>query len=196
MSVSLLRNLQWRRAVKGFKGGKVDLKPILEAVQLAPSSMGVQPYFVHVVSCADARSKLKKATFEQPQVQECEHLLVFSARDDASNSVEDCCRLLELPDVAATPMREILSPLDKTTFQSFAANQAHIALGFALAAAADTKTPCCPMGGFDPTLLKKELSLPENETPVVIMAVGGGEQEEPPFEKLRLPLEHIVRPFP
>ena len=52
MSSSLLKSLQWRRALKQFDKPKapINLNAVLEAAQLAPSSYGVQPYKIIVVS--------------------------------------------------------------------------------------------------------------------------------------------------
>ena len=65
-----------------------DIFPILEAARLAPSSYGVQPYFMHVVSTAQRKAAISPAAFSQPQITSCAHLVVFTARDDGCETVE------------------------------------------------------------------------------------------------------------
>jgi nitroreductase len=55
----------------------------------------------------------------------------------------------------------------------WAARQAYIALGFGLAAAAELKISSCPMEGFVPSLVAKELGLDASLVPVVLLALGG-----------------------
>jgi nitroreductase len=55
---------------------------------------------------------------------------------------------------------------------AWAARQAYIALGFGLAAAAETRVATCPMEGFDPIKVASTLSLPSNLVPVVMLAIG------------------------
>jgi hypothetical protein len=80
--MSFLANLEWRRAEKGFAPPSAmypvpDIQPILNAVVNAPSSFGIQPYVVKVVTCEDVKKALTPACYGQPQVEQCTHLLVF-----------------------------------------------------------------------------------------------------------------------
>jgi len=59
---------------------KVDT--ILEAIQLAPSSMGLQPYTVLVITDQDLKKKIREVAYNQPQIEESSHLLVFAAWSD------------------------------------------------------------------------------------------------------------------
>ncbi|MCZ7391663.1 nitroreductase family protein, partial [Klebsiella pneumoniae] len=59
--MSTLTNLKWRYATKRMNGQKVPaekLENILEAIQLAPTSIGMQPFTVLVVEDADLRAKI------------------------------------------------------------------------------------------------------------------------------------------
>lgn len=68
MTTNFLTKLQWRRALKTFSAGSVNIDPILQAVTLAPSSYGLQPYHVHVVSDVETKQKLRAVSFDQQQV--------------------------------------------------------------------------------------------------------------------------------
>lgn len=71
MSSSFLKSLVWRRALKHFPSGQVpttDVNAILEAARLAPSSFGVQPYHIHVVTNNNVKKELAKVSYDQAQV--------------------------------------------------------------------------------------------------------------------------------
>ena len=90
-----------------------------------------------------------------------------------------------------------LGGLNSSQFLSFATNQAFIAFGFAVAAAADLKLGACPMGGFEPEKVKIAMNLPENETPVAFLAVGVAPDESDPrsnpYPKTRFPMDYLVK---
>ncbi|HTF80201.1 MAG TPA: nitroreductase family protein, partial [Cytophagales bacterium] len=79
--MELTEALQWRYAAKRMNGRTVapaQLNPILEAIRLAPSSRGLQPYQVLVVSSSELKSQIQPIADHQPQVVECSHLLILA----------------------------------------------------------------------------------------------------------------------
>jgi len=69
---SLSKSLRWRQALKHFvpvSPDKVNIQPVLEAIQLSPSSYGIQPYNLHVVTSQDVKLKLRAVSYDQPQVE-------------------------------------------------------------------------------------------------------------------------------
>ena len=82
MNQSFTSNLEWRRAVKHFGTGEVDVSPIVEAMINAPSSFGLQPYKILAVSNKELKAKLSPVSYNQPQVTECQTLFVLCARTD------------------------------------------------------------------------------------------------------------------
>jgi nitroreductase/dihydropteridine reductase len=82
--MTILESLNWRYATKKMDGttvpqNKVDY--ILEAARLAPSSSGLQPYEVIVISNKELLEKVKAVANGQSQITDCSHLLVFAAWD-------------------------------------------------------------------------------------------------------------------
>ena len=76
--------LNWRFAAKRMNGQKVPqekLDRILDAAHLAPSAYGLQPYTVLVIEDPKLRAKISPVAFDQPQIKESSHLLVFAAHD-------------------------------------------------------------------------------------------------------------------
>ncbi len=61
----------WRYATKKFDPSKniseFDLDQLLEAIQLSPSSYGLQPYEIFVISDPELRKRLKPACRDQSQ---------------------------------------------------------------------------------------------------------------------------------
>ena len=59
--MELLDKLKWRYAAKAMNGEKVSdekLERILEAARLAPTSSGLQPFEIFVVSNQDVKNQL------------------------------------------------------------------------------------------------------------------------------------------
>jgi len=200
--MSFLQNLEWRRAVKKFDGKKIsdaELSKITEAIRLAPSSVGLQPYHVTIVTNPEIRAKLKEKAYGQSQIDTASHLFVFSARTDLAKRAEDYFALATggKPDAKET-MKAFYGLVSGTAKNhegdafAWAARQAYIALGFGLAACAEMKLESCPMEGFDPAGFKSVLNLPENLQPVALLAVGHQAPDAPALPaKVRFPAEDI-----
>ncbi|HEY0896748.1 MAG TPA: nitroreductase family protein, partial [Sphingobacteriaceae bacterium] len=81
----LIESLQWRYASKRMNGQTVpaeQVEHILEAISLAPSSMGLQPYTVLVITDPEVKARIAPIAYNQPQITESSHLLVFAAWAD------------------------------------------------------------------------------------------------------------------
>jgi nitroreductase len=186
---SFLENLEWRRAVKHFGAGEVDISPIVKAMINAPSSFGLQPYKIYAVQTKEIKAKLQPVSYGQAQVTECHTLFVLCARKDVDVRAEEY-----LNATGAEGMRDMLMGFlsylpDKT---AWAAKQAYIALGFGLAAAAEAKIASCPMEGFNPVEVSKILNLPETLWPVVYLAVGEAAEEDGTYPRFRFPESELV----
>ena len=86
----LLDTLNWRYATKKFdparKVPEDKLARILQAAQMAPTSSGLQPFEIIVITNDDLRAKLSAAAYGQSQITEGSHLLVFAAWDNYSDA--------------------------------------------------------------------------------------------------------------
>ncbi|MFT5077650.1 MAG: nitroreductase/dihydropteridine reductase, partial [Patiriisocius sp.] len=83
-ATELLEILKWRYATKAMNGEKVaeeKVNRILEAARLAPTSSGLQPFEIIVVTSDEVKAKIKPVAWNQSVVTECSHLLVFAAWD-------------------------------------------------------------------------------------------------------------------
>src|SRR5687768_6688512 len=86
-TMKLIDALNWRYAAKRMNGQKVPsekLDAILEATRLSASSMGLQPYTLLVVENTEVKKQLQPAAYNQPQITEASHLLVFAAWENVT----------------------------------------------------------------------------------------------------------------
>lgn len=171
--MELLDALNWRYATKKMNGQAVPqdkVDKILNAAHLAPTSSGLQPFEVIVVTNPELKEKIQAIAYNQSQITDSSHLLIFAAWDKYTdlriNSIFDRLNTERgLPDSSTDDYRNRLISLytNQTPQQNFehAARQAYIAFGTAIAAAAELKVDATPMEGFDSDALDSLLNLEE-----------------------------------
>lgn len=186
---SFLDNLEWRRAVKHFGPGEVDIEPIVKAMVNAPSSFGLQPYKIFAVQNKEIKEKLKPVSYGQAQVTECHTLFVLCARSDVDVRAEEYIQQTNAESMRGMLMGFINHIPDKLAWSS---KQAYIALGFGLAAAAEEKIASCPMEGFNADEVAKILNLPITYKPVVYLAVGEKAEEDGTYPRFRFAESDLV----
>lgn len=200
MNNTFLSNLEWRFSTKKFdatkKVSEEDKGKILNALRLAPTSFGLQPFKVFVIENPETREKIKIAAHGQPQVTDASFLLVFAAKADVVKRAEEYVELAsggnaELKEKMAgivSSMKALEGTPDKAV--AWSAKQSYIALGFALATCAELGIDSCPMEGFNPAEVDKILNLPENLKSQAFLAVGY-RAEGPAHPKFRFPESDI-----
>lgn len=166
-----LKLLNWRYAAKAMNNSKVDsqkLQNILEAIRLSPTSSGLQPYEIIVISNEVIKEKIKTIAFNQRQMTECSDILVFAAWDDYTaeriNMMFDLVNKERgLINEGWESYRQMLLNMyvgrDPELNFAHAAKQAYIGLGIAMVAAAEEKVDSTPMEGFDAEALDELLNL-------------------------------------
>ena len=139
---NVLDKLNWRYATKKFDSSKKvsekDLNTLLDAAQLTASSYGLQPYRFFVVENSDIRSKLRKASWDQPQITDASYVLVLANKATFDESLVDnyIDNLIETRGVTkkdvedySQMMKGALLGLTDAQKKSWTSNQAYIALG-------------------------------------------------------------------
>ncbi|NOU19771.1 MAG: NAD(P)H-dependent oxidoreductase [Bacteroidales bacterium] len=171
--MELINALNWRYATKKMNGQAVPqdkVNTILEAAHLAPTSSGLQPFEIIVVTNANLKVKIKPIAFDQTQITDCSHLLIFAAWDNYTPERinEVFSRTVAERGVPADSMDDYKNRLisrfgSRSAEQNFAhaARQVYIGFGIALAAAAELKVDATPMEGFDNAALDELLNLKE-----------------------------------
>ena len=91
-----LEKLDWRYAVKKMDPTKTvaqaDVDQIIEAIRMAPTSSGLQPFELLVITNDEIRAKIQKVAWNQAQITEGSHLLVFAAWDTYTEARIDAVR--------------------------------------------------------------------------------------------------------
>ncbi len=183
--MNLIASLQRRYATKKMTGDKVStekLDTILHATQLSASSYGLQPYTILVIDNDQVKKQLSPAAYNQPQILQSSHLLVFCAWTDISEAqVTDYIKNIaitrnideeSLSEFKATILGTVNS-LSVEEKQVWAAKQAYIALGTTLVAAAVEEVDATPMEGFIAAQFDEILGLEcKGLKSVVICALG------------------------
>lgn len=182
----LISKLQWRYATKKFNPAKAvpqdKLDRILEAVRLTATSSGLQPYEVFVVTNKALREQIKPVAWNQEQITDASHLLVFAAWDnytaDRINMMFDLVNDERgFKNEGWENYRQLILntyvPRDAEVNYQHAARQAYIGVGTALIAAAEEQVDATPMEGFDPKAVDQILGLDKRGLrSVVIMPLG------------------------
>jgi nitroreductase len=207
--MELIQKLEWRYATKKMNPAKAvpqdKVEHILEAVRLAPTSSGLQPYEVIMITNIELREKIKPIAWGQGQISDCSHLLVFAAWDDYTP--ERINMMFDLTNEVRGSKSEswdnyrnmLLSKYPargaEVNFQH-AARQAYIGLGVALIAAACEEVDSTPMEGFDPNALDELLDLcSRGLRSVAIMPLGYREEDKDwlvNLNKVRRPREKFI----
>ena len=187
----LIDRLNWRYATKKMNPDKLvaedKVERILEAVRLAPTSSGLQQFEVIVVTNKDLRAKIRAIAWDQAQVTDASHLVVFAAWDnytaDRINGMFDLVNDERgFRNGGWEAYRQMLlntyPQRDSQTNFEHAARQAYVGLGIALTAAAFEEVDATPMEGFDPAALDKILELRARGLRSVVMMPLGYRADE------------------
>jgi nitroreductase/dihydropteridine reductase len=184
-------SLNWRYATKRMNGTSIDAKKlnkILEAIRLAPSSMGLQPFSVVVVEDLKTRQTMAPACFNQPQITESGAVLVFSiwkqiTEKEVTTFIENVAKTRKATAESLEGFKNMLLGFirgkSQEELQAWAARQAYIALGFGLAACSLEEVDSTPMEGFNPAALDEVLHLDaKGLKSVVILSIGYRDAEK------------------
>lgn len=203
-----LEKLKERYAAKAMNGKMVPqekIDSILEAIRLAPTSSGLQPFEVFVITNPEIKAEIRKVAWNQSQVTDCSHLLVFAAWDNYTkeriNHMFDLTNEIRgFKNEGWENYRQML--LDgypnrdaELNFQH-AARQTYIALMAALTQAVFEGVDSTPMEGFDNAELDKILGLREkNLRSTVILPLGHRDAEKDwlvNLVKVRKPMNELI----
>jgi nitroreductase len=193
LTMPFLENLEWRRAVKSFdtKSNLIpDIEPILNAAIQAPTSFGVQPWKILVITNPTLKAQLQPIMYNQVQATQSTHLLIFCTHKDvmirANEFIEKAHLSTDYANMVIGSLKAHPYPIE------WAKHQTYIALGFALAAAAELKIASCPMEGFSPDGVASVLNLSPSLIPTAIMAIGNEDQATTHYPRFRFPREDLI----
>ena len=194
----LLEQLRWRYATKKFNPTrKIPSETwgvLEEALVLTPSSFGLQPWKFIVVTDPVLRQRLRQASWDQSQIVDASHLVVFTYKKDLK--IRDVDQFLRRIAVVRGVTPESLDSYKQmmATFvnragqgldiNAWAAHQLYIALGNFLTSAAILGIDACPMEGLDPKQYDDILGLDKEGTHAMFVATAGYRADDDAYGKL------------
>ena len=206
---TLLDKMQWRYAAKKMDATKAvsqdKVNRIIEAARLAPTSSGLQPFEVIVVTNKDIRVQIQAVANNQAQVTEGSHLLVFAAWD--TYTADRINHHFDLTNTERGGTNEGWENYRQMLLKSYpsrdaqvnfehAARQAYIGLGASLIAAAFEEVDSTPMEGFVPKSVDDILGLgPKGLRSVALLPLGyraKGQDWLENLKKIRRPVSEFV----
>ncbi|MDF2430567.1 MAG: hypothetical protein JWP44_198 [Mucilaginibacter sp.] len=195
--MSLIDKLQWRYATKKFDHTKKlsaeQLETLLTAIQLAPSSYGLQSYKVLVVEDPETRERLREAAYGQSQLTEASQVLVFASKTtiDAelvTDFIGSVAKTREIGTEHLEAYKQVImgavNNLAEDQKINWSHKQAYLALGVLLTTAAEMGVDACPMEGFAAGKFDEILGLKEKGLTTAVIATIGFRAAEDDFSKL------------
>lgn len=204
---TLLTQLRWRYATKKFdplkKISAADWRALEETLVLAPSSFGLQPWRFIVVSNPAVREKLVPVSWNQRQVADASHLVVFAIKRglgaaDVERYMKRMAEVRNVPVESLDGFKNVLlgflaNPgLDAN---AWAARQAYIALGQFMAGAALLGIDACPMEGLEPARYDEILGLDKEGYATVAACPAGyraADDKYAALPKVRFPADQVI----
>jgi nitroreductase len=177
--------LDWRYAVREFSSRKLSeeqVKDLMEATRKSASSYGLQPYKILLIASHVLREALLPYSFGQNKVAESSHLVIFAAHKEIGDETVDQfiqqlikVRKIRYDAIAcyAEHMKQALAAKTAPEKREWAHQQAYIALGTFLTAAAMMRIDSCPMTGIDRQAYDKVLGLSDLGLETAVIAVIG-----------------------
>ncbi len=203
--IKLLNERYATKAMNGKVAPQEKIDNILEAIRLAPTSSGLQPFEVFVITDKEVKSKIKEIAWNQSQVTDCSHLLVFAAWDHYTS--ERINYMFDLTNEIRgfknegweNYRQQLLSTYPKKDPQKnfeHAARQTYIAFMSAITQAAVEGLDSTPMEGFDSSALDGILGLEEKGLKSTLLLPIGYRDSDNDWlvnlVKVRKPIEQLV----
>ncbi|HLO42086.1 MAG TPA: NAD(P)H-dependent oxidoreductase [Phycisphaerales bacterium] len=207
---SVLSALSWRYATKKFDPARKipagEWARLEEAVVLSPSSYGLQPWRFVVVGTAATRAALRAASWNQPQITDASHMVVFARRttmtpQDIQRHIDRIAEVRGIPASTLDGFKNTMIGSVTTGVAGFdasvwAGRQCYIALGILLSAAAMMGIDACPMEGIETAKYDEILGLPAQGYAATVVATLGYRAADDAFsqlKKVRFPAEQVVK---
>ncbi len=202
--------LDWRYAVKSFDSTKkipAEKWDILEdSLVLSPSSYGLQPWQFLIVENKELREKLKPFSWNQTQITDASHLVVFTTLKEINSQYikEFIQRNMDVRNVPhealagyeGMMLKNIVEGMDKEYVRTWNQRQSYIAMGFLLETAALLEIDSVPMEGIDPKAYDEILGLNQSAYATVSAVALGYRSSSDQYQfakKVRFEKEKVIR---
>jgi nitroreductase len=184
---TLVESLQWRYATKQFDPTRKISADIWSALEdtlvLSPSSIGLQPWKFFVITDPTMKARLRPSAWDQAQVTDCSHFVVFAVRKNlgAEHVDKHVDRMAEVQGVvrdslvkfAQMAIRNLDTARAEGRLDTWQTHQIYIALGSFMTAAAVLGIDTCPMEGFEPPKFDEILGLTGTDYASIVACAAG-----------------------
>ncbi len=204
----LLAALRWRYATKQFDASRIiateTWHALEEALILAPSSFGLQPWRFISIANPELRARLRAHSWDQTQTTDASHYLVIAAKTDITECDIDEWLVHLAGERGTSP--ETLAPLrsmmagfilsrDAAARNAWATRQCYIALGQFTTSAAMLGIDTCPLEGIDTAEYDRLLGLDGTGYSTVVACAAGYRSPDDKYAalpKVRFPRGAII----
>jgi len=204
----LLASLEWRYATKAFDTRKLPESTwaaLEESLRLTPSSYGLQPWKFFIVADPALRAKLRPVSWNQSQVTDASHLVVFARRteiteQDVNEFFHQMVSERGADAAKLEPYRQmmiggVVKGKDAAGQKEWAARQLYIALGQLMGAAAALAVDTCALEGIDAAAYTELLGLQGSGYEVVVACAVGYRSADDKYaamKKIRYPKARVI----
>jgi nitroreductase len=196
----VVEQLQWRYATKVFdterKISDDDWQSLEQALALSASSYGLQPWKFFVVTDSEIRDSLVEHSWNQRQVADASHLLVFAVNKQMTETDVDryVDRVVEVRGGDAESLQGYRNMMVRDIVDGprgqgeastqWAKLQSYIALGNFMTAAALMGIDTCPMEGFVAEKYDEILGFEDRGLTTAVLCPAGYRAEDDKYADL------------
>jgi len=206
---SLLNSLRWRYATKKFdptrKISPADWATLEQALILSPSAFGIQPWKFIVITDQATKEALVPVSWNQRQVADCSHLVVFAHKKEMDTEYIDgyLQRIMKVRGVTMESLAgyrkmmvgTLIEGSERERIAAWNQRQTYIAFGNFMTCAALMRIDTCPMEGLQPEKYDEILGLTKRGLATGAACPAGYRAADDPYARLakvRFETEELV----
>ena len=196
----LLDSLYFRHACKLFDEEKKipldDLKFILEAGRLSPSSFGMEPWHFYVIRKQDTKEALYPVCWNQAQITSCSDLVIITAKVDDPVRKEYYEKMFMRRGLPQVMLEKYLKVYEQYigglhSVYSWSAKQCYIAATNMMSYAAQIGIDSCPIEGYEKEKVEEIMGFNTTKEQLALIVALGYRVNEG-REKIRLSFDEVV----
>ncbi len=188
-----------RRYEPTFKMTQAQLEEIITEATTSPSSSNLQPWRFLVIQDEETKKELRAIANNQEQIETSSAVIAVLGDAEMYKNVEKIYtqNVTEghmddtLKDLTISNTHRLYPSLPLAVRQNIASFDAGLISMQLMLIAKEKGFDTVTMGGFDKAKFAERFELPENQFPIVLIAIG--KAAAPAYGSSRLPLEDIAR---
>jgi len=195
----LTASLHFRHACKIFNNEKIpaaDLRFILEAGRLSPSSFGMEHWNFIVVQNQTLKEQIRPLCWDQAQITSCSDLIIVTAKVDAPARKEYYEKMFSRREMPQEMLEQYLNVYQNYidnlhSVYGWSTKQCYIAAANIMSYAAMIGVDSCPIEGFEKEPLEELLELNTTKEQIALLIPLGYRVNEQ-SQKRRLGFDEVV----